>query len=140
MSRSKYENIQSDLMAFIPEACFFLSLLSVAEDMITDFGIVRESPDLIDAYRKARTEGWLGKDNIMYNDVALLSYLTGKKVTKKVLMPNPVLDVAKNEYTIAKYAKGSATHFRRRGYDVYANSKTVAKGQLVAIYMYKLEV
>lgn len=139
MSKSKYENIQSELCAFIPDSCFFLSLLSVADDIIQDFGLVRKAPDLIDSFRIARKNGWLGIDNIMYNDVALLAYLTGKRVTKKVLEGTAVIDVAKNEYTIAKYAKGKNTHFRRRGYDVYANSKTVNTGKLVAIYLYTVE-
>lgn len=135
MSRSKYENIQSDLMAFVPEACFFLSLLSVAEDYNTDYN-TGTAFGFIGAYREARERGWLGSDNIMYNDVALLEHLTGAKVVKYVEEPSAVLDVKPNEYTIAKYAKGSQTHFRRRGYDVYRDSKTVAKGKLVAIYKY----
>lgn len=137
MSQSKYEGIQNELMDFVPVSCFFLSLLSVAEDYNEDYG-TRKSVDFIDAYRAARKNGWLGKDFMMYNDVALLEYLTGKKPVKKVYEGNSLTDmnVASNEYTVTKYAKGKMTHFRRRGYDVYLNSNTVKNGNLVAVYKY----
>lgn len=137
MSQSKYEGIQNELMDFVPVSCFFLSLLSVAEDYNEDYG-TRKSVDFIDAYRTARKNGWLGKDFMMYNDVALLEYLTGKKPVKTVYEGNSLTDmnVASNEYTVTKYAKGKMTHFRRRGYDVYLNSNTVKNGNLVAVYKY----
>lgn len=148
MSRRRYDNIQKELMAFIPESCFFLSLLSVAEDVMADTGKFDsvqlppggEKVDLIGAFIEARKRGWLGKDNIMYNDVALLQCLTGVRVTKRVVAPEEQLDVAPNEYTITKYRRGSMTHFRRRGYDVYDGSQTVAKGKLEAVYVYKFDV
>lgn len=137
MSQSKYEGIQNELMDFVPVSCFFLSLLSVAEDYNEDYG-TRKSVDFIDAYRTSIKNGWLGKDFMMYNDVALLEYLTGKKPVKKVYEGNSLTDmnVASNEYTVTKYAKGKMTHFRRRGYDVYLNSNTVKNGNLVAVYKY----
>ena len=134
MSRSRYENIQSDLMAFIPESCFFLSLLSVAED------VTNKPTDFIGAYKRAKDEYWLGKDNMMYNDTKLLEWLTGKKVTKEVHMgPLNGRTIADNEYTICKYRRGSMTHFCRRGYDVYKDSLTVLKGRLDSIYIYRFE-
>lgn len=140
MSRSRYENVQKELMAFIPESCFFLSLLSVAEDFNMDSKHGFVPSDLVGAFKEARKAGWLGKDNIMYNDIALLQYLTGVRVTKRVVKPEEQLDVAPNEYTITKYRKGSMTHFRRRGYDVYDGSQTVSKGKLEAVYVYKFDV
>lgn len=139
MSKSKYENIQTELCNFIPVACFFLSLLSVAEDFQADNGKT-PSTDFIDAFRTARKNGWLGIDNMMYNDVKLLEYLTGAKVTKRIVKPEQELTVANNEYTITKYKKGFNTHFRRRYFDVYKNSQTVSKGKLDSIYVYKMEV
>lgn len=136
MSKSRYEGLQNELMRFIPESCFFLSLLSVAEDYRADRGQMVKV-DFVDAFRTARTKGWLGIDNMMYNDVAFLEHLTGHTVEKRVVKPEQELFVASNEYTIAKYRKGSTTHFRRRGYDVYTGSQTVAKGKMEAVYVYK---
>lgn len=136
MSKSRYEGLQNDLMRFIPESCFFLSLLSVAEDYRADRGQMVKV-DFIDAFHTARSKGWLGIDNMMYNDVAFLEHLTGHTVEKRVVKPEQELFVASNEYTIAKYRKGSITHFRRRGYDVYTGSQTVAKGKMEAVYVYK---
>lgn len=136
MSRKRYEGLQNELMRFIPESCFFLSLLSVAEDYKTDHGMIGKV-DFIDAFRTARERGWLGIDNMMYNDVALLEYLTSHSVEKRVVKAEQELTVANNEYTVAKYRKGSVTHFRRRGFDVYTSSQTVAKGKMEAVYVYK---
>lgn len=136
MSKSRYEGLQNELMRFIPESCFFLSLLSVAEDYRADRGQIVKV-DFIDAFRMARNRGWLGIDNMMYNDVAFLEHLTGHTVEKRVVKPEQELFVASNEYTIAKYRKGSVTHFRRRGYDVYTGSQTVAKGKMEAVYVYR---
>lgn len=136
MSKSRYEGLQNELMRFIPESCFFLSLLSVAEDYKSDRGMIGKV-DFVDAFRTARSKGWLGIDNMMYNDVAFLEHLTGHAVEKRVVKPEQELTVANNEYTIAKYRKGSITHFRRRGYDVYTGSQTVAKGKMEAVYVYK---
>lgn len=136
MSKSRYEGLQNELMRFVPECCFFLTLLSIAEDYRADHGIEDTKTDFVGAFRKARSSGWLGVDNMMYNDVALLEWLTGAKVTKYVTKPEQVLNVAANEYTAAKYRNGLTTHFRRRSYDVYKDSKTVAKGKLEAVYVY----
>lgn len=142
MSKRRYEGLQNDLMAFIPESCFFLTLLSIAEDRLSDRG---ESPenariDFVGAYQEATAHGWLRKnDNMMMNDVALLQCLTGDRVTKRVAEPTEVLSVAENEYTAAKWRLGSKTHFRRRLYDVYADSITVKRGTLEAVYVYKFE-
>lgn len=136
MSRTRYEGLQNELIRFIPESCFFLSLLSVAEDYRADRGQIVKV-DFIDAFRTARERGWLGIDNMMYSDVALLEYLTGHTVDKRIVKPEQELNVLANEYTIAKYRKGAITHFRRRGYDVYNGSQTVAKGKLDSVYVYK---
>lgn len=138
MSRKKYENAQSDLLSFLPEACFFLSLLSVADDYNEDFG-TGKTVDLIGAWREALDRGWLGRaDSIMYNDIALLRWLTGARVTKEVLSPTSDVSVAENEYTITKYELAGKNHFRRRGYDVWRDSQTVRNGRLVAVYLYRL--
>ena len=76
---------------------------------------------------------------MMMNDVALLECLTSDKVTKRIAEPTEVLDVAANEYTVAKWRFGSKTHFRRRLYDVYNDSVTVRRGSLEAVYVYRFE-
>lgn len=142
MSKSRYEGLQNDLMVFVPESCFFLSLLSVAEDRLFDRGEKVEDTriDMVGAYKEATAHGWLDKkSNMMMNDAALLECLTGDRVTKRIAAPTEVLDVAENEYTIAKWRFGSKMHFRRRLYDVYADSLTVKRGTLEAVYVYRFE-
>lgn len=142
MSRSRYEHVQDRLMKLIPESCFFLTLLSIAEDRLFDRGERIEDTriDFIGAYLEATARGWLREsDNMMMNDVAFLECLTGDKVTKRIAEPTEVLDVADNEYTAAKWRLGSKTHFRRRLYDVYNDSVTVKRGSLEAVYVYKFE-
>jgi hypothetical protein len=139
MSKSRYEGLQNELCNFSPVCCFFLTLLSIAEDWKADNKIEPATVDFIDALRSSRKNGWLGIDNMMYNDVKLLEYLTGAKVTKRVVTdPSGPIDVADDEYSAAKYRKGSNTHFRRRYFDVFNGSQTVAKGKLEAVYIYKI--
>lgn len=140
MSRSKYEGLQNKLIQFVPESCFFLTLLSIADDYNADFKTGRNF-DLTDALNMALNEGWLGaKDNLMYNDVALLSHLTGCKVAKRTMGEAAFTGytVLPEEYTAVKWRRGRNTHFRRRAYDVYADSQTVAKGSIEAVYIYKI--
>lgn len=139
MSKSRYMEIQDKLMRFVPVSCFFLSLLSVAEDRLADRGEKLEDTriDFIGAYLEAKAHGWLDKDNNMTNDTAFLECLTGDKVMKRIAEPTEVLNIADNEYTIAKYVFGSNTHFRRRLYDVYADSVTVKRGHHEKTYVYK---
>ncbi len=139
MSRTKYEGLQNRLMQIAPESCFFLTLLSIAEDFNADFRTGRTF-DLADALNKALQQGWLGaKDNMMYNDVALLEWLTGRPAEKQVMDAAQFsgYTVQANEYTAVKWRKGKGTHFRRRTYDVYKGSQTVARGSIEAIYIYR---
>ena len=55
-------------------------------------------------------------------------------VTKEVVQDAGI--VRGNQYTIEKWVNGSRTHFRRRGWDVYANSQTVRKGYRMCTYKY----
>ena len=140
MSRSKYEGFQNKLSRIAPESCFFLTLLSIAEDYNEDYRTGRQG-DLADALNMSLEKVWLGaKDNLMYNDVALLSYLTGKPVAKRSMRADEFsgYTVAGNEYTAVKWRRGKATHFRRRGYDVYDGSQTVAKGCIDSVYVYRI--
>lgn len=140
MSRTKYQGFQNKLMQIAPESCFFLTLLSIAEDYNADFSTGRTF-DLADALNVSLEKGWLGaSDNLMYNDVALLSHLTGCKVAKRTMSAAEFTGytVLQEEYTAVKWRRGRNTHFRRRAYDVHTNSQTVAKGSIESIYVYKI--
>lgn len=114
------------------EGCFFLSLCSVAEEFNG------QKVDLVDAVNKAFEKKWVKADYTVLDDTALLSWLChGAKVTKRV---SNVCGVLKgNEYSVCKYAWKNKTHFRRRYFDVYEDSKTVRNGQLACYYIYSIE-
>lgn len=129
--RSRYEGLQNRLWG-IREGCFFLSLLSVAEEFNC------KKVDFIDAVNMAFEKKWLKDDYTVLNDVALLEWLTGRKVRKEVIVECGI--VKANQYTIAKYVnrEGDRNHFRRRGWDVYENSKTVREGHVMCYYVYTI--
>ena len=114
------------------EGCFFLSLLSIAEEFNG------QKVDLIDAVNMAFDNKYVTSDYTVKKDCELLSKLTGRKVTKKVTSVCGVLD--DNEYSIVKYLnkEKTANHFRRRYFDVYTNSMTVKEGTLVGYYIYTI--
>ncbi len=126
---SRYENSQRILWN-MKDACFFLSLLSVAEE------VTGKKIDLLDAARYCQQKGWCTNDFTIKYDCAILSWLTGKKVSKEVV---DRLGIVKgNQYTIEKWlAKdGRGNHFRRRYFDVYNGSVTVRDGTLMCYYLY----
>lgn len=126
---SRYENSQRVLWN-MKYACFFLSLLSIAEE------VTGRQVDLLDATRHCRGKGWIDEEFTVLYDCKILSWLTGKKVAKDVA---DRLSVVKgNQYTIEKWlAKdGKSNHFRRRYFDVYEGSVTVRDGTLMCYYVY----
>lgn len=130
--RDRYEHIQTILEQNAKAGCLFLSLLSIAEEM------TGHSIDMIDAIRDAQEQGWLGKDFTCNNQLAMLKRWT-KKTWTRMVVPLELFDaraVKENEYTVARYVRGETTHFRRRGYDVYANSLAVKTGYCESIYVY----
>lgn len=111
-------------------ACFFLSLLSIAEE------VTEKKVDLLDAARYCKEKGWIDDEFTVLYDCKILSWLTGKKVTKTAV---DKLGIVKgNQYTIEKWlAKdGRGNHFRRRYFDVYNGSVTVRDGTLMCYYLY----
>lgn len=130
--QARYEHIQTVLEQNGKSGCLFLSLLSVAEE------VTGKSIDLIDAIRDAQEQGWLGKDFTCNNQLAMLNRWTKKKWTRTVIDYNDFdpRAVRANDYTIMRYKRNKATHFRRRGWDVYKDSITVREGQCDAIYLY----
>ena len=113
-------------------ACFFLSLLSIAEEY------TGRQVDLLDAARHCQQKGWCLDDFTICHDTAILSWLTGRKVTKEVV---DRLGIVKgNQYTVGKWLSknGESNHFRRRGWDVYEGSAAVRDGHLMCYYVYTI--
>ncbi len=131
--KSRYEGIQNYIM-HADESCFFLTLLSVAEEERVRNGNKLPQVDFLFAVRECMDRGLLKNDFTVVNDCAILSYLTGKKVTKEVVQEVGI--VKGNQYTIEKWVKGNGMHFRRRGWDVYTNSQTVKNGTRMCYYKY----
>ena len=136
--RSRYEGIQNLLMR-AGESCFFLCLLSVAEEERKRRGWVdSEIPiDFLVAVRECMDKGWLRNDFTVVNDCTILKRYTTHKCTKEVVQEVGI--VKGNQYTIEKWAWGNRTHFRRRGWDVYRNSQTVKYGYRMCTYKYTFE-
>ena len=137
--KSRYEDSQK-LLWGIQEACFFLCLLSVAEEELGRQGYDESSRkiDLIDTVRICLNKGYITEDFTVRNDCAILEYLTCKRVTKEVVKEPGF--VADNQYTIEKWIKegGKAMHFKRRYFDVYVNPNR--KGYIFnSIYKYTFE-
>ncbi len=135
--KSRYEDSQK-LLWGIQEACFFLCLLSVAEEELLRQSHSERKIDLIDAVRTCLKRGYITEDFTVKNDCAILEYFTCKRVTKEVV--KEAGSVADNQYTIEKWLKegGKVMHFKRRYFDVYVNPNR--KGyKFNSIYKYTFE-
>ena len=132
---SRYDGIQNYIMR-AGESCFFLCLLSIAEEERERL-LWRPTfipIDFLDAVRHCMEKGWLRNDFFINDDCAILSYLTGEKCTKEVVQYVGV--VKGNQYTIEKWSWNGCTHFKRRAWDVYKDSKTVKNGNKMCTYKY----
>lgn len=125
----RYEGVQT----FLTEGCLFLSLCSIAEQVVS--GHI----DILSTIQYAKAEGWIDSNNDMTkaSQCALLSFLTGKQWRREEFteLPNPV----PNEmYTVEKWINLNTglIHFRRRFVDTLTNSVTVAQGKLERYYGY----
>ena len=142
--KSRYEGIQNKLWG-IREGCFFLTLLSIAEE---ERERLHKSPvkvDFVDAVNKAFEKNWITSDYTVCDDCAILSWLTGENVTKET--KDKCLSVHDNQYSVMKYCNKVKSetdpkefivvyHFRRRYFDVYLNSRTVREGTVMCYYIY----
>lgn len=132
---SRYEDSQR-LLWGIKEGCFFLTLLSIAEEERKRIGMDPKI-DLIEAVKECRKRNWIDADFFILNDCAILSFFTGERCTRR---KSPTIGkLADNEYSLEKWTRGENTHFRRRYFDVYNNSVTVAQGTRECYYIYKFE-
>lgn len=138
--KSRYDGIQNYIM-HADESCFFLSLLSVAEEERERRRMSPVKVDFIDAVRTCMDRGWLKNDFTVIDDCRILGWLTGCKVTKEVC--DHCYALRGCQYSIAKYGRSVNnelhTHFRRRYFDVYTNSVTVKEGTLMCYYVYTFE-
>lgn len=130
--QSRYDNIQRLLAKIDEYGCFFLSLLSVAEDYLV------KKVDLVDTVRWVAENGVIDKDYTVLDDCKLLTYLTGKKTTKRVDVKCGILK--ENEYSIEKWYNAATgyNHFKRRYFDVFHNGRTVKEGILMCYYIYTI--
>lgn len=129
---SRYDNIQKYLKNIGEYGCFFLSLLSIAEEY------TGRKIDLVDAVRWGIDSKAVGNDFTIYDDCKLLSHLTGKRVSKSASQGCGVLSA--NQFSVEKWYNGRTgyNHFRRRCFDVYNGSVTVREGCLVCYYIYTI--
>jgi len=134
--KSRYEGIQNYIMQ-ASSSCFFLCLLSVAEEENERNDWRRPRIDFLDAVRTCMDKGWLRNDYFVNDDCAILEYLTGEKCTKEVVQFVGV--VKGNQYTIEKWSWNGCTHFKRRAWDVYKDSKTVKYGNRMCTYKYSFK-
>lgn len=129
-SEARYKGAQSLCKVLGSDGCYVLCLLSIAEDA------TGQQFDLLDTVRLLLSKGIIREDMYVLDAPRFLQLLTGHEwrrlPDRKVLGP-----VAENEYSIEKYRNGSAVHFRRRPYDVYTNSVTVAMGEIDCYYVFE---
>jgi predicted glycosyl hydrolase (DUF1957 family) len=114
-------------------ACFFLSLLSIAEEYN------KSRVDLLDTARHCMEKKWINAEYFISNDVEILKWLTGKRVNKKIISEKGKCPLMKdNQYSIEKWERNGGYHFKRRYFDVYEGSRTVAEGNFVCYYIYTI--
>lgn len=129
---SRYQNSQRILWN-MKSACFFLSLLSIAEEYNN------EKVDLLDTARHCMEKKWINAEYFISNDVEILKWLTGKRVNKTVISEKGKCPLMKdNQYSIEKWERNGGYHFKRRYFDVYEGSRTVAEGNFVCYYVYTI--
>lgn len=135
--KSRFEDSQRVLWN-MNEACFFLTLLSIAEEERCRQGWTEPFIDILSAARDCMKKGYIGQDYFVNNDCAVLEYLTCTKCTKEVVQDCGI--VHDNQYTLEKWINMEGSmHFKRRYFDVYSNSQTVKHGVLMCYYKYTFE-
>lgn len=124
-TKERYSGLQTRLDGIDSDGCYFLSLVSIAEEV--NGGRV----DLVDAVNKATAAGLVKDRFTVQSTEGLLAMLTGKKWarTDSKTLPKEIPD---EMYTVEvwKNPRTGFTHFRRRGFDTLASSVTVREGRL----------
>lgn len=132
-TKERYQGIQTMLTKIGTDGCLFLCLCSIAEE-------VNGRPiDLIVTVRKAMDNKWVTDDYTVKDSIALLHYLTGKSVSRKIV--KTIWDLEDYEYSICKYhnKRTGFDHFKRRSFDTLNKSVTVLEGELEAYYVYTIK-
>lgn len=121
--KSRYEYIQSFLKHIDTDGCYFLSLLSIAEEAIGS------KIDLIDAIWACRGQDFINDGYYVKDALGLLTYLTGRPWYMNIYSTLPEI-INDDEYTIAVYfnPRTGFKHFRRRYFDTLQESITVKEG------------
>lgn len=129
--KTRYTGIQTIFKALGAEGCFFLCLLSIAEETLG------KEIDTINAIRQCLKNKLIRKNDFwVYDSAGVLELLTGLKWTKKEVKELPSL--SNNDYSVCKYynPKTKLTHFRRRGFDTWDLSITVRDGYIQSYYLF----
>jgi hypothetical protein len=128
----RYEGVQT----FLTEGCLFLSLCSIAEQ------VVNGHIDILSTIQYAKAEGWIDSNNDMTeaSQCALLGFLTGKQWHREFMKVLPTI-VPVEMFTVEKWmnSRTGKTHFRRRFVDTLERSVTVTEGTCVGYYGYCYE-
>lgn len=127
--KERYEGLQTVLEQGGKYGCLFLCLCSIVED------VTLKPLDLVEAIHTSQERGWLGRDFTCNNQLAFLEHYTGLR-WKRTEVKTLDRGVKENEWTVEKWRRGTKTHFKRRGFDVYKNSVTVRDGCLFEYYVY----
>ena len=136
--QERYEGLQTLFGTMKDEACHFLVLCSIADEYLLSHGY--PAIDLINIIRVSQKRKWITDDFYVQNDgTPILSYLTGRKWTRKEVVKLPI--IRDNDYTEAIWYNPRTTyhHYRRRYFDTLVNSKTVAEGRIEKYYIYTVE-
>lgn len=133
MVTSRYENIQTFLTHIDTDGCYFLTLLSIAEEFN------KTKVDLIDAIWLARGRNLITDDYTVNDAPALLTALTGHKWVMHRVNTLPKV-IAGNEYTVAVWynPRTKYKHFRRRYFDTLVSSVTVKEGSIAYYHLFRV--
>lgn len=131
--KERYEGLQSVMLEAGNNACLFLSLLSIVEE------VLKVEQDFYKTYKWALEHNFMREDFYMLDSRDFLETLIGKKTTfeKCKELPKKVPD---KMYTIEKWynKKTGYTHFKRRYFDTLKASVTVRDGKIQEYYCYTI--
>lgn len=130
--KARFEGMQNALTECGLNGCFFLALVSIAEES------TQSKIDLLDAIVKAKQADLIKNDFFVNDSAGVLSLLTGKKWRRTIVTPSELKEpIAENVYTVEKWVGTTGyTHFRRRYVDTVKNSQTVKNGKLACYYTF----
>ena len=129
-SQKRYEGIQTLLGKCSSDGCFFLCLLTIAEDVTGD------TCDLINIIHLCLERGWIDDTFYVKDSLSILSYLTGKEWKRRKVDSLPPIGI--NDYSVVIYHNNRTgyNHYRRRPYDTLESSVTVREGYIWGYYIY----